>query len=53
MDVHEWLDYGMTMGYCMSPVCDTHEGVELTPGELAEFEEGLDPCVSVVRFFAD
>ena len=53
MDAVEWLAYGVKMGYCMMPVCDTHEGVELTEAELAGFEEGDDPCVTVVRFIAD
>jgi hypothetical protein len=49
MTQDEWIIYGVEHGYCSHPVCDTHDGVPLTEEEEAEYEDGGDPCIHVVR----
>jgi hypothetical protein len=46
-----WLEMGISYGFCSEPVCDTHDGVPLTPEERNEFEEGYDPCIPSVRLW--
>jgi hypothetical protein len=50
MDVHEWLQVGIKAGFCSEPVCQTHDGVPMTPEESEEFETG-DPCIPIVRLW--
>lgn len=49
----EWLDFGMTHGWCGPVVCVMHDGVPTTAAEDAEVEVGDDPCLWVVRIYAD
>ena len=46
-----WLKKGIKNGWITEPVCYTHEGPELTEEEQAEFDEGYDPCLPVVRLW--
>ena len=49
MTQYEWLRYGVDHGFCSDSVCSTHDGLPVTPDEEAEFEDGGDPCIHVVR----
>lgn len=49
MDIKEWLEYGVSKGYCSPQFCDTHEGMPMTDREVAVWENGDDPCVAMVR----
>ena len=49
----EWLELGIGFGFCSEPVCDTHDGVPMNKEETAAFEEGLDPCIPVVRLLGE
>jgi hypothetical protein len=51
-DFFEWRDYGIAKGWISEPVCNTHEGPQLTEEEELEFEEG-DPCVPVFRIWEE
>lgn len=53
MDIAEWLQMGVVNGYCTEAVCETHDGVKMTEEEEQEFEDGGDPCIPVVRLWAD
>lgn len=37
------------MGFCSHAVCDTHEGIPITPDEVDEFEQDNEPCIHAVR----
>jgi hypothetical protein len=52
MTFDEWLRYDIENGYCVEQTCNTHDGVPLTEYENAQFDEGFDPCVHVVRLGA-
>jgi hypothetical protein len=53
MTFEEWLEYGMAHGFCTTASCYTHDGFEVTDEENNEFDQGFDPCVAVVRLWAD
>lgn len=46
-----WLEQGLKRRWISGPVCETHEGVPLRKWEEAEFEEGYDPCIPVIRMW--
>ena len=41
------------MGWCSEIVCNTHEGTPMTDIEEEEWDQGLDPCVHVLRIWGD
>ena len=45
----KWIEEGIKSGFCLPAECETHEGVDLVDWEEDEFDEGLDPCVTVIR----
>jgi len=47
----DWVTTGIENGWCSEPVCETHEGLPLTPGEETFFDLGNDPCVFAVRIW--
>lgn len=48
-----WISYGVEMGWCGPAVCYTHDGLPTSEEEDVEFEEGFDPCISIVRLYND
>lgn len=50
-DIGSWIEIGVSKGWCASPVCSTHDLVEMTDEEDSEFEEGYDPCIHVLRLW--
>lgn len=44
-----WIKFGMWMGWISTPYCQTHDGGAWTDEELEEWEEGGDPCATVIR----
>lgn len=51
-DFFDWLNHGVYKGWVSLPVCDSHEGVPLSDEEAAEFDDGYDPCVFVLRIWS-
>lgn len=49
----EWIEEGYIRGWIGPPVCDTHDGTPISETEFAEFEEGGDPCIHVIRLYED
>jgi hypothetical protein len=47
----EWVEEGYIRGWIGAPVCNTHDGTPISEEELAEFDEGGDPCVHVLRLY--
>jgi hypothetical protein len=52
-DFEEWLAHGVKMGWCGPAVCDTHDGLPMSEPEDAEFEDGGDPCIHIIRLYED
>ncbi len=53
MTHQEWLDYGLTHGFCGPMVCGTHDGTPTTELEDDDYDGGGDPCIWVVRMYAN
>ena len=49
----EWIEEGYIRGWIGPPVCDTHDGTPISEAEFAEFEDGGDPCIHVIRLYED
>lgn len=48
----EWLQEGISLGFCGPAVCSTHDGLPTSADEDKEFETG-DPCIHVLRLYED
>lgn len=44
-----WLNFGMNRKWISAPTCSTHEWLDQTEEELAEWDEGGDPCIIAIR----
>jgi hypothetical protein len=53
MSFYDWIEEGYARGWAGPPVCQTHDGIPLTPEEDKEFDQGGDPCVHVIRLYED
>jgi hypothetical protein len=47
----EWLEIGMKAGWVSPPVCETHDGTPMSITEEAEYLDGSDPCIFVMRTY--
>ena len=47
----EWLEVGIEKGWVTNPYCNTHDGGSIywTEYETEQWEEGYDPCQTVIR----
>ena len=50
---NQWIAIGIEQGWCGPAVCSTHDGIPMTVPEEEEFDEGLDPCIHIVRLYED
>lgn len=53
MTPEEWLEYGISHGYCGPPVCVCHDGIPMTSEEDNEWEENGEVCVHMIRPYAE
>ena len=53
MTFEEWQQYGVAQGWAGPPVCQTHDGTPTTGAEDNEFDAGYDPCIHIIRLYAD
>ena len=53
MTFDEWMTLGIQNGWCSHIVCETHDGLPITPDEELEWEQGNDPCMSAVRIYGE
>ena len=51
MDYWEWFDLGIENEWISMPICDTHDSLPMSEAEYDQFDEGLDPCIAVVRLW--
>lgn len=52
-DFETWLEEGIKHGWCGPAVCYTHDALPTSEPEDAEFEDGGDPCLHIVRMYED
>lgn len=53
MTFEEWQQYGVDQGWSGPPVCSTHDGTPTSAAEDTEFDDGYDPCLHIIRLYAD
>lgn len=53
MDFDTWLAIGREHGFCSPPVCSTHDGQPMSDAELDQWDDGDDPCIHILRLYAD
>ena len=53
MTFDEWLSYGQEKRWIEEGVCSTHDLIPMSPAEEADFEDGGDPCVPVLRVWTE
>lgn len=51
-DFSDWLQEGLSNGWCGPAVCYTHDGLPTSAEEDEEFESG-DPCIHIIRLYED
>jgi len=49
----EWLQEGISLGFCGPAICYPHDGLPLTELEDEQFREGGDPCIHILRLYED
>jgi hypothetical protein len=49
----EWLQQGLSSGFCGPAVCLPHDGLPQTIEEDEEFDNGGDPCIHILRLYED
>jgi hypothetical protein len=47
----DWIQFGIAKGWVSDTYCNTHDGGQeyWTEEEMLEWEEGNDPCQTVIR----
>lgn len=50
-DFNKWISEGIERGWISEPYCNTHDGgyQYMSEEEIAEWDEGGDPCAHVLR----
>jgi hypothetical protein len=49
----EWLQLGLSNGFCGPAICYPHDGLPMTEEEDTQFSEGEDPCIHIIRLYED
>ena len=52
-DFESWITTGYIHGWCGPPVCATHDSVPTSAEEDDDWDNGGDPCVSILRLYED
>jgi hypothetical protein len=48
-----WLAEGLDAGWISEGFCGTHDMAPMTETERAEFDDGYDPCLPVLRVWIE
>jgi hypothetical protein len=51
IDVHDWVQYGVDMGWSSDIFCETHDGGPVTEEEYKQWDDGQDPCAPMIRLW--
>lgn len=49
LTVEDWIAYGFDRGWVSNPHCATHDGIMNVGDEADRWEEGEDPCQTILR----
>lgn len=53
MYFEDWIRIGYDNGWIGAPICYTHDGIPTTKEEDDAWVEGEDPCMHILRLYAD
>lgn len=53
MEFTEWMKIGIENGWCGPPVCYTHDGMPMSEKEDAQWADGDDSCLHIIRLYED
>ena len=51
IDIYDWVQYGVEMGWSTEAFCETHEGYKMSDEEEKEWADGGDPCMTIIRIW--
>jgi hypothetical protein len=49
----EWLQQGLSNGFCGPAVCYPHDGLPMSEQEDEAYDAGDDPCIHIIRLYED
>jgi hypothetical protein len=54
INFNEWLQEGLTNGFCGPAICYPHDGLPMTANEDESYSIGdEDPCIHILRLYED
>lgn len=54
IDFDEWLQVGLSNGFCGPAICYPHDGLPMTESEDESYSIGdEDPCIHILRLYED
>ena len=51
MTFDEWVQLGLTNGWCGPIICEPHDGLPTTIEEDESYDLGEDPCIHIIRLY--
>ncbi len=53
IEFDEWLQQGLSNGFCGPAICYPHDGLPLSEQEDEAYDAGDDPCIHIIRLYED
>jgi hypothetical protein len=53
IEFEEWLQQGLSNGFCGPAICYPHDGLPLSEQEDEAYDAGDDPCIHIIRLYED
>jgi hypothetical protein len=53
IEFEEWLQQGLSNGFCGPAICYPHDGLPLSEQENEAYDAGDDPCIHIIRLYED
>jgi hypothetical protein len=53
IEFDEWLQQGLSNGFCGPAICYPHDGLPLSEQEDGAYDAGDDPCIHIIRLYED
>ena len=53
IEFEEWLQQGLSNGFCGPAICYPHDGLPLSEQENEAYDSGDDPCIHIIRLYED
>jgi hypothetical protein len=53
IEFEEWLQQGISNGFCGPAICYPHDGLPMSEQEDEAYDAGDDPCIHIIRLYED